>query len=193
MAGRIVVYISTRSAEGRGYMGGIMAVDEHGLPLEFSYTSPPVRPTRLQRVLFGSSLEAHVRRDVVGAELLASLESRPDLIVVCDEVLLDLDPPGGCPVVWLHATRARPLGERGETQQVADGQHLIQLGEQGSPVRAVLAPGSRERLAEVRDLLLEVSERADVIEPTDRVAQAVELMWEADEAGGDGEQQKPAS
>ena len=50
-------YVVTTSTN-LGYLGAILVSDEKGFPLEFQYTDP-ILPTKLQKVLYGNSLEKY--------------------------------------------------------------------------------------------------------------------------------------
>ena len=77
--------ITTSTKE--GYLGAILVSDEKGFPLEFQYTDP-IAPTKLQKVLYGDSLEKYLKVDVILDNLLSVLSNKLDLIIVQDEQLL---------------------------------------------------------------------------------------------------------
>ena len=70
-----------------GFIGAILVSDEKGFPLEFQYTDPIV-PTKLQKVLYGASLEKYLKVDVILDNLLSVLSNKLDLIIVQDEQML---------------------------------------------------------------------------------------------------------
>src|SRR5436305_14763739 len=52
----MIGYLAVTAQEPLGYLGGVLVADEYGLPVEFRHTLP-VRPTKLQRALYGSALD----------------------------------------------------------------------------------------------------------------------------------------
>jgi hypothetical protein len=182
----VVAYVVTHCAGNRkDYMGAVMATDEKGLPLEFSYTSPPIAPTRLQRILFGSSLDPYVRRDVIGGQLVKSLKNKPDVIVTSDELLLALESDAGCPIIRLQDSSSRQLEDVGDTESLSPTLRLIQLREHGNPYRATSAGEDPAQWDSTRSTLIHLAESMDILEPLERVASAIELIWQTEHGEGE--------
>lgn len=180
----VFAYLVIRCSEERdAFMGGIMATDGRGLPLEFSYTSPPIEPTRLQRILFGASLDGYIRREVIGASLLKNLKQTPSLILTGDEAILDLDDEVNCPVVWVQQTNSDPLGVPGVEQTINPTQHLLQLSERGKPVRVACANDAADLWDAVKSILIEGAADTDMMDPIERVREAIDLIWESGDKG----------
>src|SRR5664279_4390375 len=59
--------------EGASYLGGLLVTDTSGIPLDFRYTEP-ITPTRLQSILYGKSLEPHLKEEVIQKTLLKELK-----------------------------------------------------------------------------------------------------------------------
>src|ERR1035438_9283152 len=62
--------------DGAAYRGAILVTDEWSKPLEFRCTAP-VRPTDLQRTLYGKSMLPHILTELIGAPLISSVRE-PD-------------------------------------------------------------------------------------------------------------------
>ena len=61
-----LMFISTKDfADGEAIRGGMLVTDAQTKPLEFRCTDP-VRPTSLQKVLYGKMLENHVLVTLIG-------------------------------------------------------------------------------------------------------------------------------
>src|SRR4030042_1860051 len=69
------------------YMGALMITDFRARPIHFSYTSP-VRPTIYQKILFASTLNPHVKIDVIAQKLLSGVPRIPDVLFVDDIEIL---------------------------------------------------------------------------------------------------------
>jgi len=63
--------------------------DYRARPLHFAFVSP-IRPTRIQRILYGSTLEEHVKIDVISEKLLKDLPFLPDALFVDTKELLTI-------------------------------------------------------------------------------------------------------
>lgn len=167
-------YLVVRVGDDGSYTGGLMVTDRHGLPLDFRYTDP-VTPTRLQRALYGTALDRYLRSEVVLKTLLGAVQQRPALLLVEDERLLD-EEISGCPVVFAGASRAAPLGEPGTLQEEGESVYLAQVDAGSAPLRVAMSASRGEEISGVVGSLVELSQSMDVLEPADRVRQALELI-----------------
>jgi hypothetical protein len=84
--------------DGEAYRGAILITDEWSKPLEFRCTAP-VRPTQLQRTLYGKSLLPHVLTELIGAPLISSVREKPQLILITDEAYFDVRHKVSAPVI----------------------------------------------------------------------------------------------
>src|ERR1035438_1203629 len=76
--------------DGAAYRGAILVTDEWSKPLEFRCTAP-VRPTDLQRTLYGKSLLPHILTELIGAPLISSVREKPQLILIAEDAFFDVD------------------------------------------------------------------------------------------------------
>lgn len=167
-------YLVVRVGEDGSYTGGLMVTDRHGLPLDFRYTDP-VTPSRLQRALYGTALDRYLRSEVVLKTLLGAVQQRPALLLVEDERLLD-EEISGCPVVFAGASRAAPLGEPGTLHEEGESVYLAQVDAGSAPLRVAMAAARAAEVSGVVGSLVELSQSMDVLEPADRVRQALDLI-----------------
>lgn len=93
-------YLSCPQDAASAFLGALMITDYRARPLHFSFVSP-VRPTRVQRILYGSTLEDHVKIDVIGRELLKDLPIVPDVLFVDTEQILAIRQITDIPVAFL--------------------------------------------------------------------------------------------
>ena len=123
---------------GESYRGAILVTDEEGKPLEFRCTAP-VRPTQLQRTLYGTSLLPHILTELIGGPLISSLREKPRLILITDDAYFDVRHKVSTPVIRV----VRPSA-------MADGMDFDALM-QSTPVTRVARPSG----AEAKSLLLQ--------------------------------------
>ena len=169
----MIGYLAVELHEPLGYVGGALVVDEFGLPLEFRHTLP-VRPTKLQRALYGDALDRYLRTVVVARRLLESLEYAPAVVLVADPVLvLDAEPP----VAHLTLPGVEPIGAPGAVEAFSgatDG-FLLQLRAGEAPVRLVTA-AQPHTFGEMAGALARAAETMDLQEPLGRVATGLRLI-----------------
>lgn len=63
-----------------GFVGALLVVTPDARPVEF-HCAEPVRPNRVQQILYGPTLRAHVVGDRIGGALLEGLSRPIDLLV----------------------------------------------------------------------------------------------------------------
>ena len=101
-------FLTVRVHQELGFVGGLLVVNPLGRPLEF-YCTLPVKPTRAQEILYGSTLEGYLCGEQIGRVLLQKAKSKMAMLVT--------DAPGALgtcrytelPVVWLEV----PLADQG--------------------------------------------------------------------------------
>lgn len=109
----IIGYLSCPQDGAKGYLGALLITDERTRPLHFAYTEP-IRPTALQRLLYGHTLDEYVKIDVIARTLLTGLSIDPSLLFVDSPVLLALRRIVRIPVAAL----SRPPREQGQLATV---------------------------------------------------------------------------
>ena len=60
-----------------------MITDEFGMPKEFKY-SEPIKPTKLQHILYGKVLSKYIKIEVLAKNLLSKIDNNPDIIFTHD-------------------------------------------------------------------------------------------------------------
>ena len=128
-----------------GFVGAVLLTDGRGRPLHFAYVSP-IRPTRMQRLLYGATLDEHLKVDVITARLIADLPTRPHLVFVDMPDLLGAKRVTGIPTA------------------------LLAKGEDGAGVRHETINGDQDTIGEVLKI---VEGTFSVTEPFGRVREAL--------------------
>jgi hypothetical protein len=77
----ILCYLSCATDAAGGFVGAILLTDNRARPLHFAFVQP-VKPTKMQRILYGSTLEGHIKVDVIAQKLWQGLPHPPDVIFV---------------------------------------------------------------------------------------------------------------
>jgi hypothetical protein len=64
-----------------GFTGAILLTDNRARPQHFAFVQP-IKPTIMQRILYGTTLEEHIKIDVITQKLWDGLPSPPDVVFV---------------------------------------------------------------------------------------------------------------
>ena len=114
--------------EGASYLGGLLVtVHQHNL-----------QPG--QSILYGKSLEPHLKEEVIQKTLLKELKTPPDLFILSATELA-----GGWsgdvkyPVLAVQKSQESPLSKVGDTFRSGPRELLIQLAEGAAPLRVMFA------------------------------------------------------
>ena len=83
----VLCYLACPQDAAKAFLGAIMVTDHRARPLHFAYVAP-VRPSVMQRLLYGRTLHEHVKIDVIARKLLHELPQRPDVLFVDGKELL---------------------------------------------------------------------------------------------------------
>lgn len=83
----VLSYLTCPRDAAGAFIGALMLTDSRARPLHFAFVSP-IRPTKIQRILYGSTLDEHVSVDVIGKKLLADLPIVPDVLLVDTQDLI---------------------------------------------------------------------------------------------------------
>ena len=90
----------TALSEAGAYAGGYLVTNEWGRPLEFR-VSARVMPTRVQRILYGETLEPYVLADLIGRILLNRTATTVSWLLTDQRAFLELRAEIDTPVAWV--------------------------------------------------------------------------------------------
>ena len=128
--GVTLAYLICPQDAGGAFLGAVMLTDYRTRPVHFSFVSP-VRPTRMQRLLYGHTLDEHIRIDVITQRLWKELSCRPTVLFVDAPELVAARQIAGLPTAFLRKevnsqlepNKLTPL--RYDTAQNIDDQEVI--------------------------------------------------------------------
>ena len=168
-------YLDVVALSNDRFLGGLLTVNELGLPTEFHY-SDPIRPSKLQLSLYGTTLGRYVMVDVVGKGLLDASQARNAPVVVGHSDLLELATKTKRPLCKMTATNLRPLGDLGEVKENNAEEFAAQLNDVTSPVSFRIYDRVNFPLDQVLPAFIECAGRFDVLEPMARVRRTLEVV-----------------
>jgi hypothetical protein len=139
--------------------GGVLVTDIVTRPYEFRVTTP-VKPTAMQRVLYGNTLADYVYGELIGVPLIKAIKEKLSLVVCRNEKLLIMRPNLDIPVVVITKTAQDIRSEKPEEvfSTLSFKAHSSYSGE--------------EEWA--RALLTKLIEKQDAFEPFDRLRTAMD-------------------
>jgi len=196
MAGEKVLFLDVaRFEDGKVLRGGALVTDATTEPLEFRCTTP-VRPTMLQKILWGARLPEHIAASLLGEPLIRSLQQEYSLAVVRDGDFLQLRDSMNLPIIRLAKHGAIDFDlpadsgkdeDRGKSEEdVLGGQDTS--GEPASildsasgrfePVVLLCHRDHPEDMQQARQILRPMFQTRDVLEPFDRLQTALAAVHE---------------
>lgn len=165
-------YFAVRSTpHDNGYMGAVLVVDRKGCPVEFRCTEP-VRPSIIQRALYGELMHDIISLDLCGQNLLASLNAVPSAYLVESAKYLNLQRITTIPV--FHVSRDHL------DAKASDGYIPVVSSASFKPVAVGCYPDWSQAMNRLLPNLSELSGIIDLLEPFDRITSACAALSEAD-------------
>jgi len=163
-----------------GYLGAILVTDLQGIPQEFRCTHP-VKPTTLQRPLYGDTLESYVGVNLCGIPLIESIQNKPSLIVVNKDFLLGVRTGSESPTVFIRrAGEAIEIKTLGDSQGKSKRERIDCPTGRFQPVVIMPHYGYSDDTNSARKILESVFTYLDPIEPFERMAKAIEVLGKQD-------------
>ena len=77
----LIGYLADHVSSSGAFYGGILVVNEKGLPREFRHTEG-INPSRLQRTLYGDALLSSLGAEAMGPVLLRALTKKPSILLI---------------------------------------------------------------------------------------------------------------
>jgi len=163
-----------------GFLSALLVTDIRGIPQEFRCTRP-VKPTAIQQKLYGDKLKPYIAVNLCGVPLVESLENSPAAILVREKLLLGVRPFVEFPVIYVEKS-----GEAIEIQSVGLSNGGLRLkiespGGRFQPVSCETHPDFHEDGETISDVLKEISENLDPLEPFGRILSAVKVIGQKDD------------
>ena len=177
----LVAFFGVRpTADKNGYIGAMLVIDALGVPKEFRCTQP-IKPSPVQRALYGRGLETHIVVDLCGQPLLNALTTSPVACLTESRDSIDLGEGLGMPVFHIQRTQdVLTVDSDGNTE----GSSLSLVGPtwSGSQQYSLAThPSWSPKLTAVASRLNEMCRRVDLLEPFERLTTAIETLIERDE------------
>lgn len=146
--------------EAGAYAGGYLVTNEWGRPLEFRVSSR-VSPTRVQRILYGETLEPYVLADLIGRNLINKTVTPVSWVLTDQPSFLDLRAEIDFPLAWVTKSEAPRQGSSTLSRVTHFGNQFVFCREDFSADMACL-----QSYLDCR--------RFDLVEPFERIIGAIQ-------------------
>jgi hypothetical protein len=163
------------------FRGAALVTDSRGIPTDFRYTEP-VRPTKLERILYGSALDIYLREEIILGNLLDAIETKPSLWLVRDEELMTpIQKMSRLPAITIEPSTRAPLDVSGQCEPTAEhGVFVFQADNISAPLRLIITDENTPKLSQFTDILTAAAEEMELMEPFTRIAKAIEAVSESE-------------
>lgn len=151
-----------------GIFGGYLLVDPLGRPLEFHCTAP-VKVSRAQQILFGSTLKPQLHGQQIGGTLLAEGTIQPQVVLTDLEPMMHVRGHTSLPVALVRGAPApEATVDSVASSATCAGNFLVG--------RASVCPHVHDavRTPELVEMLGELAAAVDLCEPFERIRAAIE-------------------
>lgn len=157
------------------YVGALLVTDDNGIPLEFKCTQS-VKPTAIQKSLYGDKLKPYIAVTLCGIPLLNSISNKPDLLFVNIPYALGIRPQIEIPTLLI-----RRAGESINLQsnENESEKHRIE-SESYQAIILQAHPDNKEEAKTMNGKINQLSNNFDLIEPFDRMQKSVEILGKND-------------
>ena len=157
----------------------MLVIDENGIPQEFRCTLP-LRPSFVQRTLYGEKLEPYIFVELMGARLMRALDTEPSYCLVERTDVLSLREHSKIPIFQVQSSIA--VSTRIDSgQQYHNIRNInVRFGETQS-LTVKHHPNYPFDFESVAEHLDSVAERIDIMEPFTRVSTSIGMLTHNDE------------
>lgn len=157
------------------FRGASLIVDFRGIPMDFRYTDP-IKPSRLERILYGNALEVYLREELILESLVNAVEVKPTLWICRDADLLGpLKALSKGKVLLLAPSNRSPLEVAGNVEPAGEeGVYMLQADSVSAPLRAAFPIQTKEdEIRQVSGVLVEAAKTMELLEPFGRIQKAL--------------------
>lgn len=173
-------FLTVHELDQMTYRAGLLVTDAKGKPLELRATEP-LRPDRIQALMYGDTLVPTIAQELCGQPLIDSLRERPDIIAVDHEAFLPLHTLEQ-PVVYIRRSGEEleiELGTAAETEEPHTEEVLQPPAGRFQPVVLEFASEVEdEQRNSLRAELARLFAVFDLLEPFARVSKALQMLQE---------------
>ncbi len=159
-------FLTALHLENRGHVAGLLVTNKYGRPLEFQCTAP-VRPNRTQELLYGPTLVPFLLGELLSKTLVERIGIKPHVLLTDRLEMLDARLHVSLPVACV-VSKEMVKGQEFDWESLRIGKQSFMLHKEfGDDLKTF------EKLAK------ELAVDADLLEPLDRVREALQETMKA--------------
>ncbi len=163
-----------------GYLEAVLVTNAHGIPQEFRCTHP-VKPTTIQKPLYGDALQPYIGVNMCGKPLIQSIGNTPSLIVIIDDFLLDVRTTSSCPVILVRrAGEVIDVEHSEESARTLKRERVDCSSGSFQPIILSPHPVFEDDMQFARGVFDKIFSHLDPLEPFERMAKAIEVLAQQD-------------
>ena len=145
------------------------------------YHTDPIKPSRLERVLYGNALEVYLREELILESLLKAVETKPSLWVCREADLLGpLKSFTKGKVLYLTSSHHSPMEAAGNVESTGEpGVYMVQADSVSAPLRVVFPENTKDdEVKQAAAILVDAAKTMELLEPFGRIQKALALEEE---------------
>lgn len=157
------------------FLGGILQTNFLGIPLDFKYVEP-IKPTKLQRILYGKSLEHFINFELILKSLISQFKEEKIPIFVDDPILFDFT--DNEVLIFINSFKNDTLNDVNlsrdkQTMKLKENEneYVFSLGALAYHLKFKSDPSE-----ELLNLIEKASENFDLVEPFSRLSEALKYI-----------------
>ena len=159
------------------YVGALLVTDQNGIPLEFKCTHS-VKPTLIQKTLYGEKLKPYIAITLCGIPLLNNISNKPDILFISTPFILGLRPEIEIPTLLIRRT-----GETLNLQTEDDETEKQKIENESGQYNAIILqthPDNKEESKLLIGTVNQLFNNFDLIEPFERMKKSIEILGKND-------------
>ena len=166
-----IAYLGVYEHDG-SYAGGLLVCNQRGLPIDFRYVEP-IKPTKLQELIYGAALRRYIKVEAIGVGLLQSCAANYTATFVDDEIFFELSDRCKSPIVKVEKSKNDPLAEAGKWENLNGEGVVFQAKEGDNPISLHFADVDNGSIEKFMQDFSSLAETLDILEPLERVKRAI--------------------
>lgn len=168
-----------KSKENDRYIGAILVTDRHGVPQEFRCTHP-VKPTAIQKPLYGRSLVPYISIELCGKPLLQSVRHKLSCLFVNSGYLIGLRRNLEIPVLFVRRSGKELEVEKDDSEKTYK-KKIESKASAFDPITVETQDDYKDDYDKMLSLLGNNIKSFDLVEPFSRIQKTTETLSKQDE------------
>lgn len=159
------------------FVGALLVTDDNGIPLEFKCTHA-VKPTAIQKSLYGDKLKPYIAVTLCGIPLLNNISNKPDLLFVNIPFVLGLRPEIETPTLLI-----KRAGESINLQSDESDAEKQRIENESGQFQAIILqshPDHKDESKSLNGKINQLFNNFDLIEPFERMKKSIEILGKND-------------